>query len=625
MAYNLGTAFMDFTSGVLEADKKNTKDNLIIRGEELKAKRDAIISMKKSKYEYDMNKYDANKTKMDSLNAVSSDLDAGKFNYKKGSANYEEGKTNVDTFALGEAFLEAKHGMKWVADKKKSKLGAESDPTAWIAYVQSIGNNPNIKNELTNVEYKSRDLIEGNYLESLDKIEQKYSAALKAAKNDSSLVNAILCKKKEEIANLSIDAEQDNKDAKTIASATSITDKTTDEVVTDTTDVVEEITGDKELTYVDSATTIFVPKSYKDDFATKLKDSKDVNYSDKRYNKQIADTVLTLIPDAVTKDFFEVTKDGLIAKESIINADVTIQALVSNSLEDLNVTDTFKSTGNNKSKIDFNANKRFNLAKNHVEEYGSWMADGKVLSGGSLANIWKKTSTALVVPSNSIININNNNLKGYDAVIPQNLRTDVGKVYRKFIVDKATERMNDETKGGGTLEYNINVLQRALENDNDGNNQLTQDARDYIAEALTKSGYKINKIGAEVETEKVEIESTTEGSPKILAEEKIKEEEITKPESFEDKLYNIEMVSNKPGHKSAVIYLPTQEVPTGQRVDIGTLDKALRTLKVAKKHKMNYTTIKKLEAHVASLRRDIYKQYEERNPPKGIMEMSKGQ
>ena len=298
---------------------------------------------------------------------------------------------------------------------------------------------------------------------------------------------------------------------------------------------------------------------------------------------------------------------------------------MSNSLEDLNVTDTFKSTGNNKSKIDFNANKRFNLAKNHVEEYGSWMADGKVLSGGSLANIWKKTSTALVVPSNSIININNNNLKGYDAVIPQNLRTDVGKVYRKFIVDKATERMNDETKGGGTLEYNINVLQRALENDNDGNNQLTQDARDYIAEALTKSGYKINKIGAEVETEKVEIESTTEGSPKILAEEKIKEEEITKPESFEDKLYNIEMVSNKPGHKSAVIYLPTQEVPTGQRVDIGTLDKALRTLKVAKKHKMNYTTIKKLEAHVASLRRDIYKQYEERNPPKGIMEMSKGQ
>ena len=47
MAYNLGTAFMDFTSGVLEADKKNTKENLLIRGKELDAKRDAIIEMKK--------------------------------------------------------------------------------------------------------------------------------------------------------------------------------------------------------------------------------------------------------------------------------------------------------------------------------------------------------------------------------------------------------------------------------------------------------------------------------------------------------------------------------------------------------------------------------------------------
>ena len=625
MGINLGTAAMAFGSGLIKGDEKARKEKMLVHGEKLAAKRDAIIAMKKSKYEYDMNKYDANKTKMDSLNAVSSDLDSGKFNYKKGSANYVEGQNTVDTFSLGEAFLEAKHGMDWLAKKKVQKLGAESDPTAWRKYVKSIGNNPNIKNELKNVDFKSRELIEGNYLESIQKIEDKYASQLENARHDSPLVNAILGKKKQEIDNLNIDVEQDTKDAKTIEKATTyITEKADDETITDT-DVVEKITGDKELTYTDSATTIFIPKSYKDDFAAKIEKAKDVNYSDKRYNKQIADTVLTLIPDAVTKDFFEVTKDGLIAKESIINADVTIQALVSNSLEDLNVTDTFKSTGNNKSKIDFNANKRFNLAKNHVEEYGSWMADGKVLSGGSLANIWKKTSTALVVPSNSIININNNNLKGYDAVIPQNLRTDVGKVYRKFIVDKATERMNDETKGGGTLEYNINVLQRALENDNDGNNQLTQDARDYIAEALTKSGYKINKIGAEVETEKVEIESTTEGSPKILAEEKIKEEEITKPESFEDKLYNIEMVSNKPGHKSAVIYLPTQEVPTGQRVDIGTLDKALRTLKVAKKHKMNYTTIKKLEAHVASLRRDIYKQYEERNPPKGIMEMSKGQ
>ena len=123
-----------------------------------------------------------------------------------------------------------------------------------------------------------------------------------------------------------------------------------DEVVTDTEEVTEKITKDGERVFVTEDEQLFIPKSYKDDFATKIQKSKEVDYSSKQYNKQIADTVLTLMPDAKTKDFFEITKEGLIAKESIINADVTIQALISNSIEDLNVIDTYKSTGNNKSK-----------------------------------------------------------------------------------------------------------------------------------------------------------------------------------------------------------------------------------------------------------------------------------
>ena len=83
MGINLGTAAMAFGSGLIKGDEKARKEKMLVHGEKLAAKRDAIIAMKKSKYEYDMNKYDANKTKMDSLNAVSSDLDSGKFNYKK--------------------------------------------------------------------------------------------------------------------------------------------------------------------------------------------------------------------------------------------------------------------------------------------------------------------------------------------------------------------------------------------------------------------------------------------------------------------------------------------------------------------------------------------------------------
>jgi len=58
MAFSILDGAMAFGNGVIEADKKNTKENLLIRGEELKAKRDAIIAMKKSKYEYDLNNYD---------------------------------------------------------------------------------------------------------------------------------------------------------------------------------------------------------------------------------------------------------------------------------------------------------------------------------------------------------------------------------------------------------------------------------------------------------------------------------------------------------------------------------------------------------------------------------------
>ena len=40
-------------------------------------------------------------------------------------------------------------------------------------------------------------------------------------------------------------------------------------------------------------------------------------------------------------------------------------------------------------------------------------------------------------------------------------------------------------KEGGSLEENINALQRIIEQDNNGNESLTQEARDVIAKALS--------------------------------------------------------------------------------------------------------------------------------------------
>ena len=477
MSFNFLDGAMAFGNGVIEADKKNTKENLLIRGEELKAKRDAIIAMKKSKYEYDLNNYDKNKKKYDGLTAVSTKLNTGGFNYKSG-----ENQGKVDTFQLGLEFLEAKHGIDWVTKKKAQLLGAESDPTVWNAYVKSIGNNPDLKTSISNIDYKSRNTMESNYLESLEAIETKYSKALKDAKNDSSLVNAILGKKKEEIANLSLDAADDKNTIKTIDSATVKTNSTDGAVETITSDTDEKETETSRLEFADSKDSVFIPKSYKDDFTKKIDDARKIDYSSKEYNNLFSGTVLTLIPGAKTKDYFEKDKEGtLTAKSAIINADITVQSLINGSLDDANVNNTFAITGNNKSAINFSANKIYQDAKNHVEEYGSWMADGKVLNGGSLKNLFKNTTTALVVPSNSIINITDNKLKGFDITINKDLRKDVGKVYRNFIVTTATERMKTE---GGTLEENINKLQSQLQNDNNGNEQLTKDARTFIAMSL---------------------------------------------------------------------------------------------------------------------------------------------
>ena len=475
MAFNLFDGAMAFSNGVMEADKKNTKENLLIRGKELEAKRDAIIAMKKSKYEYDLNSYDKNKTKYDGLNSVSTKLNTGGFNYKDGA---DKGK--VDTFALGDEFLRAKHGLDYYTKLKASKLGNEGDPTAWRAYVKSVGNNSDLKTSISNIDFKSRQTIESNYLDGLEKIESKYAGALKNAKNDSSLVNAILGKKKEEIASLTVDIDSDKKDITTIDSASVKTDSA--DVVSTTETIAEE--NDGALIYADSKDSIFIPKTYKDNFNTKIEKAKEINYSDKKYQTQFADTILTFIPKSEKDKYFTEDKDGnLKAKTAIINADVTIQSLIKNSLEDLNVEDTFATTGNKKSKIDFNENKRFDLAKAHVEDYGSWMSEDKLMNSKSITNMFKSKSIALVVPSNSIINVNNDNLKGYDIDIGKVDRKGVAKVYREFIIGNAESRQKIE---GGTLEENINYLQRQLEGDNNGDNKFTQDAREVIARHLSQ-------------------------------------------------------------------------------------------------------------------------------------------
>ena len=269
-------------------------------------------------------------------------------------------------------------------------------------------------------------------------------------------------------------------------------------------------------------------------------------------NKKIADSVLTHIPNGQRKDFFKEGKEGkFIANESIINADKTYLSLMTNSIKDLDTNTLWAITNEDKGKISnyTNTNDRFRLVENHVIQYGEWYSGGKFFSAGGInaSNLLKKQTNALIVPSNSVIGVNNNELKGYNVIIDQkkltlvdeneqtyqiDSRKYVGQVYSKWLVAKAKERTNDKNIGG-TLESNINYLQSQLQNDSEGNSALVKEARSVIANALG-----------------VETKKETDGQTNISSINQVKKE-LGMADTQELKIDAV-LVPNKDGGKDLV-------------------------------------------------------------------------
>ena len=585
---SLSTSFMNFTTGVLEADKKNTKENLLIRGKELDAKRNAVLEMKKSKYNDEIETYKKDKVKIDGLNAVQADWDKGKYKITK------DGKTGTDTKALGYDFLVAKHGIEWVQKQKTHLLGAESDPTAWNAYLNSKGRDLDIKGDKLFTNFKERSVIESNYLESLDKIEKKYTAALKAAKNDSSLINAILGKKNEEISLLEENANSTSKNVSTIESVNSTIDASEknklDEIQTDISTTTEVKDGDEkavestssQLVFIEPDEPVFKPKSWKDDAEKKLTAAKEYKFKTKEAKEEFAQMFMELIPGADIKNFFEVGKDNtLIAKASIINADAAVKALLVDSLKDLDEDTLFSATGNDRNKTTdhTNQNSRNGMAKNHVEKYGTWFTEGEVLgAGGDLSQLLTSESNSLLLPSSSVINLDSNKLQGYGAIIPDeirsinanlvngytnqsghtkdvniNVREYVGEVYSKYLVDRA--KHYQKVHGIKDLEEAINILQRKTHGPNSENNEFTKDVRDHIAKAL---GITTDSEGKKLPTDSKAFESSVAPKAENMMYTEVDGKAISIPKT--DKNVSILIEQAKDGNEDVVKLLAENEI-----------------------------------------------------------------
>ena len=497
MALDKSDVIGSIFTGWWEADKADTAQRLKTRNEELVNKQNTIKQIKTNDYNDEIADYKKKKVVIDGLNAVAAN-----------QSNYS------DDIQLGEAVLQAKYGDKF-NEFKKNNTGADGDLTSFYKLAQNEGfsfRNTGVDGTQVKKDFKEKSVIQSEYLAEISKIEEETKKALDAAAGDSKTVNAIINLKNRLLGNLkpntskvdtidSVNETMSTKDGlpknekevltdvqENISTGESSTETETD-TSTDTTGGSTEVEALKAVEVGEKTGTIplFIPKAWKENYNKKMEKAQELDFSSKEYTKKISDTVLILVPNAQTKDYFELDKDNKIisAKTAIVNADNSIQSLMTNSLNDVNQTDLFKQTGKNVNKIDFSANARFDLARNHVEDYGNWYADGAVLGkDGDLSNLFKKKSVALVVPANSIININNGTLKGYSesfGTIPKDLRKGVGSIYEEFIVNKAREREKIE---GGTLEDNINFLQRQIESDNNGNETLTQEARAAIANAL---------------------------------------------------------------------------------------------------------------------------------------------
>ena len=482
----LGSIF----SGWWEADKADTAQRLKIRNEELANKQNTIKQIKTNNYNDDIAKYKKDKIVIDGLNSV--------------AANKSMYTTDMQ---LGEAVLMAKHGDNF--DKfKKSMTGTDGDLTRFYTLAKNEGINFNatgVDGTQIKKDFKDKSVIESEYLAEISKIEAETKAALEEAAGDSKTVNAILKLKDRLIGNLKPDSSKvdaidsvnntmstkdgfpNNEKEKLKEVQTNIqTGETTE--TTDTTDTTTEGETGEVKALQSEDIPLFIPQGWKDDFKIKFDKAKELKFSGKEYNKKFSDTVMTLVPDGQEKDYFNIdTKTNTVtsAKTPIINFDDTFQSLLKGSINDITVEDTFKITGKNKNKIDFTESTRYDLAVSHMRDYGQWFVDGAVLGEkGSLKNILEKKTVGFIVPANSIININNGTLKGYSeafGTIPKDLRKGVGSTYQQFIENKALERQKVE---GGSKQENMNFIQKEIELDNNGNQALTKEARDFIANAL---------------------------------------------------------------------------------------------------------------------------------------------
>jgi hypothetical protein len=445
MSYSKTSGFMDFFSGFKEAGDKYDKENFLIRAEDLKAKRDAIIEMKKVKYNDEIAQYKKDKEKIDSLNSLKAQFSGGE----------------IDAKDYGLRYVMATKGSGEIANIRKV---FERDREGFDNYFANIGKSDPLKNDTVFKNFKERSVIDSNYLDSINAINSKYSNMLKTAKNDSVLVNAILGKRDAEIAELTLNEETTKNNVK-------VADKV-NEIETTTTKPGEETDSSKEVeslssyTITDKDRVYGVPQWWKEEskIADVKKDvKKDVDTSSKQLTttsyESLRDLGINIKPYVRTE---QGRTDGAVEgfKGNGIKFNKTVGLVTNQALNFQTDTYLYNKTGEDASKLtsflSFTDTK--NITQDRIKSYSGVNTVLNTKSG-----FLKKDNFLGIVPF-SVVGLDNVYVptKGEARVVNSNDTKTVGTAYFNAL-KTITERNDPEFKNSSQGEA-MNALQEKLLN-----------------------------------------------------------------------------------------------------------------------------------------------------------------
>ena len=487
--------FASFAEGAIERDRELTKEDFEIRNANLAANRDFLIKQKEKKYEKELDNYYKEKEKFDSLKSAATDFS----------------KTN-DAKTYASRYYIATMGDKFKLLPEKTRLDMINNFDGKTVDYTLAGNIDEINKNAANETLAINDAT---------------TAAIKAAKGDSFLINQILKKKGVDEKKLLEDIQSKVNAAETVE----LTEQSIDPEVVGL--EVKTSGADGLYSNIDRTTDTykkFAEKNFSS-FEKLAKESSD--YKSANNNLTIAKVAKELnIPNQ--KDYFVTDRDDNIirfknggsefAKTTSSNLkmfkDYTGTGQSTDALfvlydGDLNQLVTHYDKGN----ID-------GLLANRIKDFGTAVTNGAVVGeGGDFSNVLRKETNLIIVPTGNSIDFDNS-LKGTNVIFSEDSRRSVSNIYTNVLLNMATE-VNKQ----GKSELNIQKLK-------DINNQLQN--LEYGQQSST-----LNRVN------------------NLFLAELIDKNIITKDEALQNKVFNYSY-NNSEDFKKAVDSLGTAKVEDNQ-------------------------------------------------------------